>query len=103
MIIFTNLPMKNLSLENIFYNKKIKYTYDEYLEHFKSTINFSKHNKNYNIIFNKNRTFKNINITILKNNYVILSKNENPTIHFIIKHPKLISAIDTFDPVVIEK
>ena len=92
-----------LSLENIFYNKKIKYTYDEYLEHFKSTINFSKHNKNYNIIFNKNRTFKNINITILKNNYVILSKNENPTIHFIIKHPKLISAIDTFDPVVIEK
>ena len=33
-----------LSLENMFYNKKINYTYDEYLEHLKLTKNFEKEN-----------------------------------------------------------
>lgn len=49
-----------------------------------------------------NKTFKNITITIIKNNYVIISKNSNPTIHFVIKHPKLIEAIENFRPLVKE-
>ena len=49
-----------------------------------------------------NKTFKNITITIIKNNYVIISKSSNPTIHFVIRHPKLIDAIEKFDPLVKE-
>ena len=91
-----------LSLDNIFYNQKVKYTYKEYLEHFNSTIEYSKKIKNYIITTNFYRTFKNINVTILKNNYVVISKNSDPVIHFVIKHPKLVNAIENFDPIVKE-
>lgn len=89
-----------LSLENIFYNKHIKYTYKEYIEHYNDTINYSKNNKNYKIINNNNRTFKNINVTSVLNNYVIISKGNNPIIHFVIRHPKLIDAINNFNPLI---
>lgn len=90
----------SLSLENIFYNQKIIYTYHEYLEHLKDTINYS--NKNYHVIINNDQTFKNISINIVDNNYVIISKSINPTIHFVIRHPKLKSAIENFKPLVKE-
>ena len=89
-----------LSLENIFYNKHIKYTYEEYINHYNDTINYSKNNKNYKIINNNNRTFKNINVTSILNNYVIISKGNNPIIHFVIRHPKLIDAINNFNPLI---
>ncbi len=89
-----------LSLENIFYNKHIKYTYEEYINHYNDTINYSKNNKNYKIINNNNRTFKNINVTSVLNNYVIISKGNDPIIHFVIRHPKLIDAINNFNPLI---
>ena len=90
----------SLSLENIFYNQKTTYTYHEYLEHLKDTINYS--NKNYHVIINNDQTFKNISINIVDNNYVIISKSINPTIHFVIRHPKLKNAIENFSPIVKE-
>ena len=91
-----------LSLENIFYHKKVKYNYEEYLEHLNSTFKYAENNKNYKVTVNDYKTFNNINITILKDNYVILSKNSDPIIHFVIRHPKLVDAIDNFDPTVKE-
>ena len=91
-----------LSLENIFLDKKIKYSYDEYIKHLKSTKEYSNKHKNYNIVENENRTFKNISVSILKNNYVIISKIANPNIHFVIRHKKLIEAISNFKPIVVE-
>lgn len=91
-----------LSLENMFYDKKINYTYDEYLEHLKLTKKFEKENINYHLNYEKEQTFKNITTTIINNKYVIISKNANPAIHFIIKHPKLVEAIDNFNPLVKE-
>ena len=90
-----------LSLENIFYNKKIAYNYDEYLSHLASTKEYTK-NSNYKVVINKDRIFKNINITVVENNYVVLSKNSNPVIHFVIRHPKLVDAIKNFKPLVKE-
>ena len=91
-----------LSLENMFYDKKINYTYDEYLEHLKLTKKFEKENINYHLNYEKEQTFKNITTTITNNKYVIISKNANPSIHFVIKHPKLVEAIDNFNPLVKE-
>ena len=92
-----------LSLENIFYKDKIKYTYEEYKEHLKNTRDYSKNNKNYKININSTKTFNNISINIVKDNYVVITKQDFPTIHFIIRHPKLIEAINNFNPLVIEK
>ena len=92
----------SLLLNNLFIDKIINYTYKEYIEHLKLTNEYAKNNKNYNILTEKDKTFKNITITILKNNHVIISKNSNPTIHFVIKHPKLVAAIESFNPLVKE-
>ena len=91
-----------LSLENTFCSKKIKYHYKEYLEHLNSTLDFKKKNRNYNVILSNVKTFNNITITSFNDDYVIISKNANPVIHFVIRHPKLVTAINNFIPLVKE-
>lgn len=90
----------SLSLNNLFIDKKIKYTYNEYMEHLRQTKEWSKQEKNYELNYVNDKTFKNITITFIKNHYVIISKSSNPTIHFVIEHPKLIEAIENFSPIV---
>ena len=92
----------SLLLNNLFIDKIINYTYKEYIEHLKLTNEYAKNNNNYNILNEEDKTFKNITITILRNNHVIISKNSNPTIHFVIRHPKLVAAIESFNPLVKE-
>ncbi len=89
-----------LLLENLFLNKKIYYSYEQYKKHLNQTKNYK--NKNYIVTLNEYKTFSNITITIVDKNYVIISKNENPNIHFIIRHQKLIDAIINFTPIVKE-
>ena len=96
---FKNDP-PSLSLNNLFIDKKIKYTYNEYIEHLRQTKEWSKQEKNYELNHVNDKTFKNITITFIKNHYVIISKSSNPTIHFVIEHPKLIKAIENFSPIV---
>ena len=98
---FKNSP-SNLLLSDIFYNKRITYTYEEYLSHLKETETFSKKNHNYKLNKLSSLTFKNITVTIVNKKFVIISKEENPTIHFIIRHPKLVNAISNFKPIVKE-
>ena len=72
------------------------------MEHIQLTYEYSKKVSNYELNYMNEKTFKNITITQLKTHYVIISKNSNPTIHFVIKHPKLIDAIENFSPLVKE-
>ena len=67
-----------------------------------SKFRSSFHLKSGDVNYIKEKTFKNITISLLKNNYVIISKSSNPTIHFVIKHPKLIESIENFNPIVKE-
>ena len=92
----------SLSLNNLFINKKITYTYKEYMEHLKQTNEYGTKINNYEIYYINNKTFKNITITFIKNHYVIISKSSNPTIHFVIEHPKLVKAIENFNPLIKE-
>ena len=96
---FKNDP-PSLSLNNLFIDKKIKYTYNEYIEHLRQTKEWSKQEKNYKLNYVNDKTFKNITITFIKSHYVIISKSSNPTIHFVIEHPKLVEAIENFSPIV---
>ena len=92
----------SLSLNNLFIDKKINYTYKEYMEHLKQTNEYTTKVNNYKINYVDNKTFKNITITFIKNHYVIISKSSNPTIHFVIEHPKLVEAIENFNPLIKE-
>lgn len=91
-----------LCLSDCFYEKKIHYTYDEYLEHLKLTKEYSKNNSNYKLTINNVHTFKNIQVLIFEKNWVMISKANSPSIHFVINHPKLRNAIENFIPPVVE-
>lgn len=48
------------------------------------------------------KAFKNIEILVKSNKWAIVSKNNTPKIHFVIRHPKLVNAIEQFTPLIIE-
>ena len=98
---FEKAPL-SLFLADSFYDKKIYYTWEEYLEHLSLTKKYENNNKNYKLSISNNNTFKNIQILICENNWVMISKANSPSIHFIIHHPKLRNAIENFIPPVVE-
>ena len=99
---FEKSPL-SLFLADSFYEKKIYYTYDEYLEHLDLTKKYEKNNKNYKLSVNNHNIFKNIQILICEKNWVMISKANSPSIHFVIHHPKLRNAIENFIPPVVEQ
>lgn len=92
----------SLSLSNDFSEEKIYYNYEEYKQHLKLTKEYERALKNYKLSISEHSTFKNIQILINENNWVMISKDTSPSIHFVIKHPKLRNAIENFIPPVIE-
>ena len=92
-----------LDLSKIYYNKRIKYTYEQYKKHINLLKQFKKKNKNYNYKINNKNIFKNIDIHILKDKQVIISKVNDPITHFVIHHQQLINAFQNFDAPINEK
>ena len=93
---FEKAPV-SLSLSYIFYDKKIQYSYEEYLEHIEDIKRFAKENANYTFKESNRSPFKNINLSIINGKCVIISKENAPSIHFVIYHPKLVDAIEKFE------
>ena len=91
-----------MSLCDGFYEKKVYYTYTEYIEHLSLTQKFCKNNSNYSISYSNNHPFKNIRIFSCGDEWVMVSKANSPSIHFVIKHAKLKKAIEEFVPPVVE-
>ena len=91
-----------LELSEMFYPNKITYTYDEYIEHCNNTKKYSTSNKNYHLTFKHNYAFRNIKIYIHENKWVMISKLDNPAVHFVIEHPKLREAIENFVAPIVE-
>ena len=98
---FIKSPL-SLFLADSFLETEIYYTYEDYLEHLKLTKEYSENNTNYKLTFNNHYIFKNIQILILEEHWVMISKNKSPSIHFVIHHPKLRNAIENFIPPVVE-
>lgn len=93
---FKKQPL-SLSLSLMFCGKSFEYTYEEYSEHLKLTKEFAEKTKNYAAVPTRENAFANIQITIHENEYVLISKNKAPTIHFVIRHPILREAIEHLD------
>lgn len=85
-----------LSLSGTFYENEIVYTYEEYLEHLQQTKDFANKYNHYTLTINKEQVFRNIQISIHEGKWVMISKNKTPVIHFVIRHSKMIDAIENF-------
>lgn len=87
-----------LDLSGIFMEERIEYSYEEYTEHIYRTYDFADKYDNCIVLDNNEPTFKNISFSIIEDRAVIVSKSKNPVIHFIIHHPKMIKAFESFVP-----
>ena len=63
---------------------------------------YMKSHTNYTLKVTDITAFRNIQIQILENQYVVVSKAKAPVIHFVIKHPVMVNALQNFDIAVIE-
>ena len=85
-----------LSLSGMFSEKGLRYTYQEYLSHLAATRQFAEAHAGYALRTDAVRTFRNIQIQVNVGKWVIVSKSNAPSIHFVIKHPKMIRAFEDF-------
>ena len=72
----------------------LTYTYEEYLAHIRQTEEFARQHANYSVNLNMAPAFHNIAISILENRWAMVSKEGDPVIHFVIRHPQLREAIE---------
>lgn len=86
----------SLSLSGMFYDSEIPYTYEEYLEHLKLVEAYAKHHDNFTYQTSTKLKFRNIQVQILDKKCIVISKEKAPTIHFVIRHRKIIDALYNF-------
>ncbi len=92
----------SLDISGVFYEKDIVYSYEQYLEHLEITEEFAAEHRNYKLKKIHSPAFGNLQITVHEQQWAMVSKSKAPAIHFVIKHPKLLNAIENFVPPVVE-
>lgn len=95
-----NPPM--LELSGVFCEEDIPYNEEEYTAHLKESMAFAEQNPNYTLKCSTAHAFHNLKIIIHEGQWVMVSKGKTPAIHFVIRHPKLRSAIECFIPPITE-
>lgn len=85
-----------ISLSGMFRENEICYTYEEYLEHFKLVEEYSAAHNNFTYKTSDKLKFRNIQVQILEKKCIVISKEKAPTIHFVIRHRKMIDALYNF-------
>lgn len=91
-----------LELSGIFCETDIPYSEEEYAAHLCESKAFAEQNRNYTLKCSAAHTFRNLQILIHEGQWVMVSKGKAPAIHFVICHPKLRRAIESFIPPITE-
>lgn len=99
---FERYPM-SLPLSGSFYERDIPYTYQEYLEHIDQTEQFAAVHPRCRLELTADSTFRNLQIVMHEGLWAMVSKEKSPAIHFVIRHAKLRSAIESFEPPLVEE
>ena len=91
-----------LELSTLFCETDISYNEEEYTSHLMESKVFAERHANYTLKSSTVHAFHNLQIAIHKGQWAMVSKGNAPAIHFIIRHPKLRSAIENFIPPITE-
>ncbi len=91
-----------LELSGVFCEADIPYSQEEYTAHLNDTKAFAAQNPNYSLEMSGSQAFRNLQILIHQGRWVMVSKGKAPAIHFVIRHPKLRYAIESFIPPITE-
>lgn len=93
----------SLELSGVFCETDIPYSKEEYMAHLNDAKAFAEQNPNYTLKLSMTHDFHNLQILIYEGRWVMVSKGKAPAIHFVIRHPKLRSAIESFIPPIMER
>ena len=91
---FERYPM-SLPLSGSFYERDIPYTYQ--------TEQFAAVHPRCRLELTADSTFRNLQIVMHEGRWAMVSKEKSPAIHFVIRHAKLRSAIESFEPPLVEE
>lgn len=91
-----------LELSGAFVETDIFYSREEYETHLQETEAFAAAEPRYTVKQTAAHAFRNLQILIREGQWAMVSKGKAPAIHFVIRHPKLRSAIENFIPPVTE-
>ena len=98
---FESRPI-SLDLSGAFFEADISYSYEDYLRHSEETEEFAASHPNYTLKKTSSHVFRNLQIHIHEGQWAMVSKGKAPAIHFVVQHPKLRGAIESFIPPVVE-
>ena len=87
-----------LALADLFPEEEICYTGQDYLEHLEDMAAYAADYPSVRITRDPHIAFRNMEILICFGKFVLVSKENLPTIHFMIHHPKLVRAFEQFIP-----
>lgn len=87
-----------LSLSGAMLTSDVFYTYDEYRAHMEQTMAFAEEHDGCTLRLSPSTVFRNIQIHLLGNERVVVSKGRAPVIHFVIEHPNIVAAFRDFVP-----
>lgn len=92
-----------LEVSGVFCEMDIPYNEEEFAAHLSETKAFAEEHSNYTLKCSSAHAFRNLQIFIHEGRWVMVSKGKAPAIHFVIRHPKLRSAIEHFIPPITEE
>lgn len=98
---FENNPM-TLPLSGLFMERELRYSYADYLAHLEQTERFAQAHPTYRLERTATHPFCNLQIILHEGQWAMISKRKAPAIHFVIHHPKIREAIESFVPPIAE-
>ncbi len=87
-----------LDLSSIFYERDVFYDAAAYAAHLQQTESFAAAHPGCTLKKSVSHAFRNLQIHIHEGQWAMVSKGSAPAVHFVIRHPKLRSAIENFIP-----
>ncbi len=91
-----------LPLAGAFCERDFPYTYAEYRAHLDATLDRAGREVNYTVELTRKRAFRNLQIVMREGEWVLLSKQKSPAIHFVIRQRQLQRAIENMALPVVE-
>lgn len=86
----------HLALTDSFCDTDYAYTYEEYKAHLELTKTYAQAHGSLQLETKQSPLFRNIRIKCKLHEWVMISKSNAPTTHFVIRHPKLVAALENF-------
>ena len=91
----------HLALGEAFCTHSVPYGAQTYRKHIEQTEAFAAAHPSWHLTWGPDLGFRNIQITVRPDAWVLVSKNTSPAVHFVLRHKKMVEAFERFEmPVV---